>query len=66
MQMHLEAAVITCEGCNRDLQISNAVNPAQSMMLKLLPDVVTCPHCGTITSTKRAEMREIIERKNDY
>jgi len=63
MQRHLEAAVITCEGCNRDLQISNAVSPPQLMMLNLVSDVVTCPYCGTITSAKRAEMREIIEKE---
>jgi hypothetical protein len=63
MQRHLEAAVIRCEGCNRDLQISNPVTPPQLMMLNLLSDVVTCPYCGTITSTKRAEMREIMEQE---
>ena len=61
--MKLEAAVITCEGCNRDLQISNAVTRQQIVLLNVLPDTITCPYCGTINSTQSAEMREIIEEE---
>jgi uncharacterized Zn finger protein len=57
------AAMITCEGCNRDLQISHTVTEQQILMLNLLPDTVTCPHCGSVNSTQHAEMREISDRE---